>query len=210
MSDGSSLAAQYDVPVHFEAEGAWVDYDNTLIEETVGERVFLKNKTADYTILLPRDDNGVEPIRYQKDGFTVQWRYPGAQATAAKVREPLPEDGDLTTLEKLTSSATYPELFPGVDAEYRIGSDGVKENLLLQSAEAPNEFFAAYQAEGLSAVSVDEKTVALVDAAGGTRFILYAPYMTDAAGEACCGERSGDGSMIDVGQAKLIKEPSPD
>lgn len=30
MSDGTVQAAQYSVPVHFEQNGEWVDYDNTL------------------------------------------------------------------------------------------------------------------------------------------------------------------------------------
>lgn len=45
MSDGTIQAAQYSVPVHFEQDGKWVDYDNTL-EEVDADESELNHKIA--------------------------------------------------------------------------------------------------------------------------------------------------------------------
>lgn len=37
MSDGTMQAAQYETPVHFQKDGQWVDYDNTLTEVSADE-----------------------------------------------------------------------------------------------------------------------------------------------------------------------------
>jgi len=67
MSDGTIQAAQYSVPVHFEQNGEWVDYDNTLDEvdadDSENEKSVLKNKdltnrTADYSVRLSKKTNG--------------------------------------------------------------------------------------------------------------------------------------------------------
>lgn len=67
MSDGTVQAAQYLTPVHFEQNGKWVDYDNTLSEtnadddENAGRIIKSKdlvNNTADYSVRLSKKTNG--------------------------------------------------------------------------------------------------------------------------------------------------------
>ena len=67
MSDGTIQAAQYSVPVHFEQDGKWVDYDNTLEEvdadeselnHNIAKNKDLMNRTADYKVRLSKKTNG--------------------------------------------------------------------------------------------------------------------------------------------------------
>jgi len=190
MSDGTIQAAQYAIPVHFEQNGQWVDYDNTLTEvdadEEENEGKLLKNKdlinqTADYSVRLSKKTNGKKFVRLEKDGYKISWYYQNANKSTAKI-EKQEEDNDPTTLEKLTSTVLYDNVFKATDFEYILNSEGIKENILLQSKKAPTVFTAEYKANGLTPVAVDEKTVELRAEDGMVIYTVFAPYMEDANG----------------------------
>lgn len=191
MSDGTMQAAQYAEPVHFLKDGAWTDYDNTLTEVDADEeenegRSLLKNKdltnqTADYSVRLSKKTNGKKFVRIEKDGYKLSWYYVGANKSTAKVAKQS-DDGDPTTLEKLSSTVLYKDVFKATDLEYIIGSTGLKENLILESAKAPREFIAEYKANDLTPVQVDDKTIELRAEDGTVIYTVSAPFMTDADG----------------------------
>lgn len=206
MSDGSIQAAQYAVPVHFQKNGVWTDYDNTLTEVEAdaeeNEGKLLKNKdltnqTADYSVRLSKKTNGHKFVRLEKDGYKLSWYYLDAKKSTAKVAE-AEDDGDPTTLEKLSTTVLYENVFKATDFEYVLNSQGVKENLLLQSTKAPTEFTAEYKANGLTPVAVDTQTIELRASDGRVVYVLTAPYMEDANGETSVavtltlGERKND------------------
>lgn len=191
MSDGTMQAAQYAEPVHFLKDGIWTDYDNTLTEVDADEeenegRSLLKNKdltnqTADYSVRLSKKTNGKKFVRIEKDGYKLSWYYVGANKSTAKV-EKTEDDGDPTTLEKVSSAVTYKNVFKATDLEYIIGSTGLKENLILESAKAPREFIAEYKANDLTPVQVDDKTIELRAEDGTVIYTVSAPFMTDSDG----------------------------
>ena len=191
MSDGTMQAAQYAEPVHFLKDGAWTDYDNTLTEVDADEeenegRTLLKNKdltnqTADYSVRLSKKTNGKKFVRIEKDGYKLSWYYVGANKSTAKVAKQS-DDGDPTTLEKLSSTVLYKDVFKATDLEYIIGSTGLKENLILESAKAPREFIAEYKANDLTPVQVDDKTIELRAEDGTVIYTVSAPFMTDSDG----------------------------
>lgn len=205
MSDGTMQAAQYAEPVHFLKDGVWTDYDNTLTEvdadeEENADRSVLKNKdltnqTADYSVRLSKKTNGKKFVRIEKDGYKLSWYYVGANKSTAKVAKQSANDGDPTTLEKLSSTVLYKDVFKSTDLEYIIGSTGLKENIILESKKAPQEFTAEYKANGLTPVQMDDKTIELRAEDGAVIYTVTAPFMTDADG-AC-----SDGitlSLLDV------------
>lgn len=195
MSDGTIQAAQYAVPVHFAQNGVWTDYDNTLTEvdadEEENDGKLLKNKdltnqAADYSVRLSKKTNGHKFVRLEKDGYKISWYYLNANKSTAQVAE-TEEDGDPTTLEKLSSAVVYENVYKATDFEYILNSQGVKENLLLQSTKAPTEFTAEYKAGGLTPVAVDTQTVELRASDGTVVYTLSAPYMEDVNGETSTG-----------------------
>ena len=191
MSDGTMQAAQYAEPVHFLKDGVWTDYDNTLTEvdadaEENEGRTLLKNKdltnqTADYSVRLSKKTNGKKFVRMEKDGYKLSWYYVGANKSTAKV-EKTEDDGDPTTLEKVSSAVTYKDVFKSTDLEYIIGSTGLKENLILESKKAPKEFTAEYKANGLTPVQMNDKAIELRAEDGTVIYTVSAPFMTDADG----------------------------
>lgn len=192
MSDGTMQAAQYAEPVHFLKDGVWTDYDNTLTEvdadaEENEGRTLLKNKdltnqTADYSVRLSKKTNGKKFVRIEKDGYKLSWYYVGANKSTAKVAKQSADDGDPTTLENLSSTVLYKDVFKSTNLEYIIGSTGLKENIILESKKAPQEFTAEYKANGLTPVQVDDKAIELHAEDSTVIYTVTAPFMTDADG----------------------------
>ncbi len=191
MSDGTMQAAQYDVPVHFQQNGKWVDYDNTLIEidadEEENEGKILKNKdltvkNSDWNIRISKKTSGKKFVRIEKDGYKLSWYYKDAKKSTAELSQ-AEDDGDFSTLEKLSSAVCFKNVYKNTDLEYIISSDGLKENIILNSASTDREFTAEYKVNGLTPVQIDSKTVELQNSDGEAVFIFTAPFMTDANGE---------------------------
>ena len=186
MSDGSYKATQYDVPVHFMQENEWTDYDNTLVEVAAnsedGESANNKDLTnvlADYSVRLSKKTNGKKFVRIEKDGYKLSWYYTKANKVDAKIVV-IEDDGDETTLEKLSSQVIYKNVYKDTDFEYIIGSEGLKENIILKSEDAQTEFTAEYKANGLMPIQVNDKTIELRAEDGTVVYTINAPYMTDA------------------------------
>ena len=189
MSDGSYRATQYEVPVHFIQDGEWTDYDNSLIEVDAdtedGESASnkdLTNTLADYSVRLSKKTNGKKFVRIEKDGYKLSWYYTKANKVTAKIIE-ITDDGNETTLEKLSSQVIYEEVYTDTDFEYIVGSEGLKENIILKSEDTQTVFEAEYKANGLTPVQIDDKTIELRADDGTVIYTINAPYMTDANGE---------------------------
>lgn len=186
MSDGSYRAVQYEVPVHFIQDGEWTDYDNTLTEVDAdtddGESASnkdLTNTLADYSVRLSKKTNGKKFVRIEKDGYKLSWYYTKANKVTAQITE-ITDDGDETTLEKLSSQVLYENVYTDTDFEYLVSSEGLKENIILQSEETQKEFVAEYKANELTPVQIDDKTIELQADDGTAIYTINAPCMIDA------------------------------
>ena len=83
---------------------------------------------------------------------------------------------------KDTQVLVYPEILPGIDAEYHTAGQAVKENLILKgAAQVPEQFSFLYHAEGLSVLQHGNQ-VTFEDADGKEVFCFTAPLMLDMAG----------------------------
>lgn len=193
MSDGSYKAAQYDVPVHFMQNNEWTDYDNTLVEVDAdsedGEPASNKDLTnvlADYSVRLSKKTNGKKFVRIEKDGYKLSWYYTKANKVTAQISE-ITDDGDETTLEKLSSKIVYEDVYSDTDFEYIVSSEGLKENIILKDRGTQTVFEAEYKANGLTPIQVDDKTIELRADDGTVIYVISAPCMTDSNGEASNG-----------------------
>ena len=61
------------------------------------------------------------------------------------------------------STATYPEILPDADLELETLDDGLKETLVLNSAEAANSWLFPLRLGGLTAVAVSDGSVGAAD-----------------------------------------------
>ena len=184
MSDGTIQAAQYMQPIHYQKNGKWVDYDNTL-NQTIDEGLpSLQNKESDFHIILSKKTNSSKLIRIEKDGYTLSWNFNGI---AKKEAQPsmIKEEGDLSFLKTLNTEVLYNDIFTDVDLQYILSSNYLKENIILNSASAQKEFEIDYKSSQLTPELINNNTLQLLDKDGTVIFIINAPYMQDSAGEIC-------------------------
>ena len=184
MSDGTIQAAQYTEPVHFDQDGQWVDYDNTVNEIEDEGQAALRNKESDLGIVLSKKSNGSKLVRLEKDGYKLSWQFRDIAKRDAEVTT-YEEDGDLSTLEKSVSEIWYRNAFDSVDLQYLLSSGYLKENIILNNAQVQTVFEAEYKCPQLTPELIDGKTVHLKDGDGNIIFVISAPYMQDRTGASC-------------------------
>ena len=143
----------------------------------------MTNRTADYSVRLTKKTNGKKFVRLEKDGYKISWYYTDANKSTAKIKEN-ETDNDPMTLENLSSTVIYEEVYKDTDFEYIVGSDGLKENIILNGKKSLSEFVSVYKANGLTPVQTDDKTIELRSDDGSVIYVITAPYMEDADGAA--------------------------
>ena len=190
MSDGTYQAVMYEMPVHIEKDGEWIDYNNTLSEVASDDSKLVKNPLnkdlintfGDYTVRFSKKSNGNKLVRLSKDGYDLSWTFSDSNKKTAKVLKN-ENDGDETTLENLTSQVVYEGLFNNADLQYIVMPEQLKENIILKDKSVQKMFSVEYKTNKLSPYSVDDKTIILQNNSGETVFTLSAPFMYDSAGE---------------------------
>ncbi len=180
-----TMAMIYPVSVHYQENGSWKEIDNTLInsiDESQNEVV--ENKSGGIKIRLAKNSQSTKLVSMKFGDIGLSWTFENIAKKAIRVIQPSAEkDNDLTTVENLTSSVRYLDVFNDVDLEYVLQGDEVKENLILKSKNAERSFTQVFRFNGLTPVKQEDGTIALVDTEGNIVFRLERFLMVDAKGE---------------------------
>ncbi|WP_162602879.1 VCBS repeat-containing protein [Streptomyces sp. CS090A] len=182
LPDGNLRRTQHSVPVRVKREGVWTPIDTTLAE--VAGRVAPKAAAGKVTFSA----GGSGPLVTLTDqGRDLSLTWP----------EPLPApvlDG---------STATYPEVLPGVDLAVAASVDGFSQALIVKTAEAADNPDLAELDFGLRADGLTMKqdpaagTLTALNPAGQTVFATSTARMWDSSGTtAAAPARSGARSAV--------------
>ena len=187
LDDGTTMLAEYDQPIHYkDSNKNWVEYDNTLTTATSDEaEPELSNKSSDIKIKASNKAKDKNMIKLQNDSYKISWGYENTNKSKANIitnNETLTGNDKFTTLKNAVSEIVYYDVYKDVDLQYYISSAGIKENIILKSAEAPNEFNINYSINNLSAKQINNTTIELYNKNGETVYTIEAPYMMDANG----------------------------
>ena len=163
--DHSVTAQIYFEPVHYEKEdGAWEEMDNRLTEE---EAEF-SNEKGKLKIRFKKQAKEKDTISITKDGCRLDWGLEGA----FKVKSQSPDE----------ETVLYPEVCKDTDLRCRVFGEKVKDDLILKTKEAPEQFTFRYRMKGLIP-SLVGNTVRFSTPEGEEVFCLSAPYMKDGEGK---------------------------
>lgn len=191
LEDGTKMIAQYNEPVHYkDSKGKWVEYNNTLSEDKTsspdeaGDSSYT-NKSSDISVNLLNKAKSKNMISLQSNGYKISWGYDNAGKSKADVKknnEKTSGNDKFTTLKNITTETLYKDVFSDVDLQYFVTTTGIKENIILKSSKAQNEFTLNYKIPNLTAKQKDDKTITLSDKDGKEIYTISAPYMYDAKG----------------------------
>lgn len=93
-------------------------------------------------------------ISLQSNGYKISWGYDNAGKSKADVKknnEKTSGNDKFTTLKNITTETLYKDVFSDVDLQYFVTTTGIKENIILKSAKAQNEFTLNYKIPNLTA-----------------------------------------------------------
>ena len=191
LEDGTKMIAQYNEPVHYKnSKGKWVEYNNTLSEDKTaspdeaGDSSYT-NKSSDISVNLSNKAKSKNMISLQSDGYKISWGYDNAGKSKADVKknnEKTSGNDKFTTLKNITTETMYKDVFNDVDLQYFVTTTGIKENIILKSSKAQNEFTLNYKIPNLTAKQKGDKTITLSNKDGKEIYKISAPYMYDAKG----------------------------
>lgn len=163
--DHSVTAQIYFEPVHYEKEdGNWEDMDDRLTEE---EAEF-SNEKGKLKIRFKKQAKEKDTISITRDGCRLDWGLEGAFKVKSQ------------SLDEKT--VLYPEVCKDTDLRCRVFGEKVKDDLILKTKEAPEQFTFRYRMKGL-VPSFEGNTVCFSTPEGEEVFCLSAPYMKDGEGK---------------------------
>ena len=160
------IAAVYPYPVHYEENGEWKEIDNSLREENTGEEGY-ENKAACVKVKFAKHGDSPKMVTLKKGSHKLSWGLENVQAdekekkkkTVFRIYERQNESADIAgeipeAEERINASAwnrkqmhlagtvsggIYENIREGVDLEYLIQGETVKENVILKEASAAEE-----------------------------------------------------------------------
>ena len=183
MSDGTFKAVSYNAPVHVKtADGSYSEIDNSLVED--GGDFVPENGLMD--IRISKNTASGQMVKI-KGEYSLSWGFEGIEKAKRNGKNinkkalKLSGDEKYTTIQNATDEIRFSDVFSGVDLQYILSSDSVKENLVLKNKSAVNTFVQNFDVGKLTAKQIDSRTIGLYD---GDRLVygLSAPVMTDADG----------------------------
>jgi RHS repeat-associated protein len=166
--DGTLTKTIYSEPIRYRENGAWRSIDPTLVP-FAGETFAWRNASNRFRTFFARTAAG-ELLRLRLDGRSYGLSLDGARAAAVKAKG---------------STAAYWHALDGVDLEYELTADGIKETIVLGNEAAPTKYRFWLAPAARSAVVPERRLDGGWDFTlpGATEplFTLAAPYALDSA-----------------------------
>lgn len=185
LEDGTYMAAQYDTAVHtLDETGEWQDIDNTLFESgseysTSNARIkFAKKITGNESIFTLHENN--RKVTLSLDG-AIKKTAGVATNTETEFDETATTLQKMMTLDKLSSRIIYEDILDGVDLEYIVVSNNVKENIIVKEQKDAYSYSFTLKLNNLSATLSATGDVEISDPdSGEVLYIIPAPVVYDA------------------------------
>ena len=200
-SDGSFTAVGYNSPVHYKEteNGDWEEIDNTLSLQTTkdGRKTVTEYapKASPMKVRFAKETGG-NLASMENQGHTLSWYYEfgsKARSVSSPIAAKKIDKAELAPTElkkdsrkekfradKISDGLRYSEITADVDLEYILSSASLKENLILQSKNAPSGYTIVYEIGELTAEQTTPQEFTLKDNAGEIIFVISAPCMVDA------------------------------
>ncbi|MGN0319478.1 MAG: DNRLRE domain-containing protein, partial [Lachnospira sp.] len=148
-------------------DGTYSRIDNTLIEKNGN----FQNRANDYTVKLPSEISDGKGITVSKNG--------------KKSIEIIPAGGDFSKSRTSDNAILYNSVFDGVDYQYTVLEDKIKEDIILNKHTDRNTFKFIIRAAGYNVILKNNAVLIYEEDEKTPVYTVAAPVMTDASGNVC-------------------------
>ncbi|MBO5312838.1 MAG: RHS repeat protein, partial [Clostridia bacterium] len=183
LSDGTTKAVVYSQAVHYkDAEGKWVDIDNAL---TLNGTEYYTNNKSKIKFANKSGANGLVNI---KDGeYIIDFTPLNTNKVGVVIENPQENNSrkfeDISALNNLVSKAIYADIYNGIDIEYVLAGNNIKENIIVKEKQDSYTFSFELKLNKLSAELVNGAIILSDYDTGEKVYEIPAPYMFDANNE---------------------------
>ena len=201
MEDGSFIAVDYQMPVHYlDENNEWTDYDNTLVAVENGEKVTAyRVENGDSVRTFAATDTGETLLSMQKGEYALTFS-PETENKRSNDEEKLPAEAkDVKILQvsagsaeeitepllaktqpdKLYSALEYTDILDGVSLRYENYANTVKESIVIPAPQSDYSYTFRLTLKGLAPKTEEDGSIVLCSEEGNVIYTIPAPYMID-------------------------------
>ncbi len=194
LEDGSYLLAQYKDAVHYKDDNnEWVEIDNSLVYE---DRSFAEdfdgytNKSNSFDVKFAENSSD-ELFRVDDKEYSILMKLDERDANASMITIDNPvavvdtEEDASVNVNNIISEVSYNDIMHGIDIEYVLESQSVKEYIVVNERRDDYVFsfelildnlYLRENADG----SISIMTIANADTPSEEKYVIPVPYMVDA------------------------------
>ena len=182
LSDGTTKAVSYATPVHYkDAEGNWIDIDNAL---SLNGSEYTANNKSEIKFANKSGSNGLVSI---KDGeYKIDFTPLNTNKVSVEIENPQENNSrkfdDVKNLTNLISKATYKNIYDGIDLEYILIGNNIKENIIVNQKQDSYSYSFEIKLNKLRAELVENSIILSDYDTDKQIYEIPAPYMLDANG----------------------------
>lgn len=185
-------AVIYPEAVHYRnSEGKWADIDNTLSESIdEEENAVLQNKSNSFQVRFAQTTAARQLVSLRQGKHALSWNLQKINRTnpvVAPLRDTsnLPAKEARKVLTRLSSTVDYPEIYPGVDLQYQVRPEAIKESIIIKEPIPDTNFTFDLYTKNLAAELQEDNSIVFFDPGDPEKqlFAMQAPFMVDARGE---------------------------
>ncbi len=180
LSDGTTKAVVYSQAVHYKnADGKWVDIDNAL---TLNGSEYSSNNKQSIKFTNKSGSTGLVSI---KDGdYKIDFTPLNTNKVSVVIENPQGSNSrkfeDMSQLNNLVSKAIYADIYDGIDIEYILVGNNIKENIIVKEKQDSYTFSFELKLNKLSAELVNGAIILSDYDSGEQVYEIPVPYMFDA------------------------------
>lgn len=189
MSDGTIKAAVYKDPVLYQdSAGKWQEIDNTL-ETSDDENDEISNfngyatKSNKFRVKFAKNSNQKKLVSIKMGDYSVSLSLLNKtkKNNSSMKQEKKAKIEDLTAASKASQKIYYENILPDTNIEYIVNGSGVKENIVIKSAQSNYQYSFGIDVKDLTLTLEDDGCIYAKDVnTGKTVFVLPKPFMLDA------------------------------
>ena len=186
QKDGNIITTIYPSNIHYEENGQLVDINNSLEESSEDEETY-KNKGNSFQVKFAKKSNKNNLVKLHIEGHNVKWSLQNSnKVNATKLNNDSNETEEKFKLKNISSGTIqYENILDGIDLQYNIISNSIKENIILKDKlSINNEIKFEFNTDNLEMQKMEDGRIIFSEKGEEeVLFFLESPYMYDAKNE---------------------------